>query len=167
MEAAFSGAAARSPSRQAGAPSIKTISERLRKELPGLRGFSETSIKKMRQFYEQWDPVISNSTATAAELQRIKSTITVDEIETTLLLSPKSPITIDDLELFGNLSFTHHVRILNGEKDVAKRWKYINWLLKTCGTHVSSSSKSNKFDIRKSVCQSGRRKRLHGAPDRG
>ena len=35
-----------------GTGAIKTISERLRKELPGLRGFSETSIKKMRQFYE-------------------------------------------------------------------------------------------------------------------
>lgn len=34
-----------------GTRAIKTISERLRKELPGLRGFFETSIKKMRQFY--------------------------------------------------------------------------------------------------------------------
>lgn len=40
-----------------GIGAIKTISEWLRKELPGLRGFSETSIKKMRQFYEQWEPV--------------------------------------------------------------------------------------------------------------
>jgi hypothetical protein len=53
----------------------------------------------------------------------------IGEIATTLLLSPKSPITIDDLELFGNLSFTHHVRILNGEKEVAKRWKYIKLAL--------------------------------------
>ena len=53
------------------------------------------------------------------------SPIMIGEIETTLLLSSKSTITIDDLELFVNLSFTHHVRILNGEKDVNKRWKYI------------------------------------------
>lgn len=46
-----------------GTNAIETISERLRKELPGLKGFSTTSIKKMRQFYEQWEPVISKSTA--------------------------------------------------------------------------------------------------------
>ncbi|MBD5201888.1 MAG: DUF1016 domain-containing protein [Bacteroidales bacterium] len=27
--------------------------------------------------------------------------------------------------MFCNLSFTHHIRILNGEKDIVKRWKYI------------------------------------------
>ena len=53
----------------------------------------------------------------------------IGEIETTSLLSSKSTITIDDLELFGNLSFTHHIRILNGEKDVSKRWKYIKLTL--------------------------------------
>ncbi|MDE7080342.1 MAG: hypothetical protein K2O78_01620 [Muribaculaceae bacterium] len=48
-----------------GTNAIETISERLRKELPGLKGFSTTSIKKMRQFYEQWEPVINKSTAVA------------------------------------------------------------------------------------------------------
>ena len=33
---------------------LETISENLRKQLPGLRGFSTTSLKKMRQFYENW-----------------------------------------------------------------------------------------------------------------
>ena len=37
-----------------GTNAIKTISNQLKHELPGLRGFSETSLKKMRQFYEQW-----------------------------------------------------------------------------------------------------------------
>ena len=36
-----------------GTGAIETISEQLRRALPGLRGFSPTSIKKMRQFYEQ------------------------------------------------------------------------------------------------------------------
>nr|WP_288566732.1 hypothetical protein [uncultured Treponema sp.] len=30
------------------------MSSQLRKELPGLRGFSATSLKKMRLFYENW-----------------------------------------------------------------------------------------------------------------
>ena len=37
-----------------GSGAIRTISEQLRKELPGLKGFSERSIRYMRQFYEVW-----------------------------------------------------------------------------------------------------------------
>jgi len=37
-----------------GSNAIGTISELLQQELPGLRGFSETSIKRMRIFYEAW-----------------------------------------------------------------------------------------------------------------
>ncbi len=37
-----------------GLGAIKTISERLHKDLPGLRGFSETNLKNMRLFYEGW-----------------------------------------------------------------------------------------------------------------
>lgn len=107
-----------------GTGAIKAISERLRKELPGLKGFSESSLKNMRMFYEEWSPVIESSDATSPI-----SPIMIGEIETTTLLSAKSPITTDDLELFGNLSFTHHIRILNGEKDVNKRWKYIKLAL--------------------------------------
>ena len=33
---------------------LETISSQLRKELPGLRGFSATSLKKKRLFYENW-----------------------------------------------------------------------------------------------------------------
>ncbi len=107
-----------------GTGAIKAISERLRKELPGLKGFSESSLKNMRMFYEEWSPVLESADATSSI-----SPIMISEIETTTLLSAKSPITTDDLELFGNLSFTHHIRILNGEKDVNKRWKYIKLAL--------------------------------------
>lgn len=37
-----------------GSGAIKAISEQLRKELSGLKGFSERSIRYMRQFYEVW-----------------------------------------------------------------------------------------------------------------
>ena len=33
---------------------IENISEQLRKELPGLRGFSVTNLRNMRTFYEEW-----------------------------------------------------------------------------------------------------------------
>ena len=37
-----------------GTGAIETISEQLRKELPGLRGFSARNIKNMRTFFEEW-----------------------------------------------------------------------------------------------------------------
>ena len=70
--------------------------------------------------YVEWSPVLESSDTPSSI-----SPIMIGEIETTSLLSSKSAITIDDLELFCNLSFTHHIRILNGEKDIVKRWKYI------------------------------------------
>ena len=82
-----------------GTGAIKTISERLRKELPGLKGFSETSIKKMRQFYEQWEPVINESTATAVDF---------------------------NIEEFLEISFSHHIEILNKVSDISTRNKYIH-----------------------------------------
>ena len=104
-----------------GTGAIRTISERLRKELPGLKGFSETNLKNMRLFYEEWEPIFNKSA-----ISTIISSVATDEIETALLLPAKSSVTTDDLESFLSLDFTHHIAILNGEKDVTKRLKYIH-----------------------------------------
>lgn len=104
-----------------GTSAIETISERLRKELPGLKGFSETNIKNMRLFYEEWEPIFSKSVVST-----VISSVATDEIETSLLLPAKSSVTTDDLESFLSLDFTHHIAILNGEKNPTKRLKYIH-----------------------------------------
>jgi len=43
-----------------GTGAIKKLSDDLQKELPGLRGFGEVSLKKMRLFYEEWVVVFTN-----------------------------------------------------------------------------------------------------------
>ncbi|QCD42378.1 PDDEXK nuclease domain-containing protein [Duncaniella dubosii] len=101
-----------------GTGAIKTISERLRKELPGLKGFSQTNLKYMRIFYEEWSPII--------EAKNHKSSAVADKINTDSLLPVKSSTTADDLERFLNLSFSHHIIILAEEKNIEKRWKYIS-----------------------------------------
>ncbi len=101
-----------------GTGAIKTISERLRKELPGLKGFSQTNLRYMRIFYEEWSPII--------EAKNPKSSAVADEIDTDSLLPVKSSTTADDLEKFLNLSFSHHIIILAEEKNIEKRWKYIS-----------------------------------------
>jgi hypothetical protein len=47
-----------------GAGMIKSISQRLRSEIPGLRGFGETNLRNMRLFYEAWSGIESNSSVT-------------------------------------------------------------------------------------------------------
>lgn len=66
-----------------GTGALETISQTLRKELPGLRGFSATQLKEMRLFYEAWmildpnssvmtDELNANSATAIAELQDYK-----------------------------------------------------------------------------------------------
>ena len=47
---------------------LETISEQLRRELPGLRGYSSTALRNMRKFYENWDMLDSNSASALAEI---------------------------------------------------------------------------------------------------
>ena len=53
-----------------GSNAIGTISELLQQELPGLRGFSETSIKRMRIFYEAWCGMFENRPSATDDLQK-------------------------------------------------------------------------------------------------
>lgn len=56
-----------------GQGAIEAISNQLRKELPGLRGFSATSMRNMRTFYEEWKQLESNSSVATDEIQTIHS----------------------------------------------------------------------------------------------
>ena len=60
-----------------GTGAIDRISEQLRRELPGLRGFSATSIKKMRTFYEFWCQYI-NRPPMAVDLQITEDKAVID-----------------------------------------------------------------------------------------
>lgn len=52
-----------------GSGAVKAISEQLRRELPGLRGFGERNIYKMRTFFEEWDVLFRNFAVATAKLQ--------------------------------------------------------------------------------------------------
>ena len=57
-----------------GAKTLDTISERLQRELPGLRGFSSGNLKKMRIFYEEWQ-CLSIGSPMANQLQQFENKI--------------------------------------------------------------------------------------------
>ena len=63
-----------SRSAQWGTNAIKTISDQLQQELPGLKGFSEKNIRKMRQFYEEWCEVFEIHSAVPNEITLVEQT---------------------------------------------------------------------------------------------
>ena len=116
---------------------LETISAQLRKELPGLRGFSASNLKNMRQFYDNWAFLEdSNSTDASVELLAVSSNSTVitDELKD----DQKSIIPITDFKLTGiNLAdfpvedffkvpFSHHITIFSKVKNLQERYYYIH-----------------------------------------
>jgi hypothetical protein len=56
-----------------GTGALEFISERLRADLPGLVGFSLTSMKNMRKFYEAWALIENNSATRIADFRWLPS----------------------------------------------------------------------------------------------
>lgn len=116
---------------------IESISEQLRRELPGLRGFSARSIRNMRTFYEYWKQYLIWQ-PTAAKLQL---SINQDNIEIDCFSLQKwSPVAakINRNEFLG-ISFSHHLEILQKTKDIQEVLFYI---------HQTVLHKWDKYDLR-------------------
>lgn len=97
-----------------GKGAIKSISDLLRQQLPGLRGFSETSLKDMRIFYEEWHGMFSNDYEGEIDGYIVnRQLVTAD-------------LTESQLEKFFCLSFTHHREILRKTNALQERLFYID-----------------------------------------
>jgi predicted nuclease of restriction endonuclease-like (RecB) superfamily len=108
---------------------IDAVSEQLRKELPGLRGFSAASLRKMRTFYEEWQMLSDNSfveTNKLADIER-NSFVGTNELPTVQFkIDANFPIAA-----FMNIGFSHHYAIISKVKDVAQRKFYIQFAADT------------------------------------
>jgi len=133
-----------------GTGAIEAISERLRKELPGLRGFAVSSLKNMRLFYEEWSILDSNSPITIGQSQHEEnqdsnnSPIAIGELNDVTTIdnaidirhSLQIPVIGDfPIEDFFRVPFTHHIRIIERLKDAADRYYYIH---RTAEEHLSA-----------------------------
>ncbi|MDR0196759.1 MAG: DUF1016 N-terminal domain-containing protein, partial [Oscillospiraceae bacterium] len=87
-----------------GKGAIRRISNDLQKELLGLRGFSDSSIKNMRAFYEGWQPIFTNRQLPTGDLQKIP--FIENEIDLSLLKSHISGFSAADD--YYKVGFTHH-----------------------------------------------------------
>ena len=108
---------------------IEAVSEQLRKELPGLRGFSAASLRKMRAFYEEWQMLSDDSFVETNKLVDIESNsfVGTNELPTVQFkIDANFPITA-----FMNIGFTHHYAIISKVKDVEQRKFYIQFAADT------------------------------------
>ena len=128
-----------------GKGAIDTISEQLRKELPGLRGFSAPSLRKMRIFYEEWMMLERNSFVPTNKLAPQSGKMFVPTNEITKFNTKSSVVTdefaadteIRQLQLanlpnfplreFLSISFTHHIAILTKAKTYEERVFYMKY----------------------------------------
>lgn len=129
-----------------GTNALQTISDKLRKDLPGLRGFSANSLKNMRKFYENWmmldaanTAVDPNSTIVNVDSEEeTNSTIAIVELgggENVVEVGAMHIKELNDfpVEDFFKVPFTHHIRIIEGTKDIKARYYYIH---KTAEEHL-------------------------------
>lgn len=113
-----------------GTGALAQISSQLQKEMPGLKGYSETSLKDMRTFYEEWAPLVNrqpvaDELASASNQMPVASAGMIDE--RLMLREIRQPVA-DELDWgdFLRVPFTHHVMILRKEKSPEGRAFYIH-----------------------------------------
>ena len=103
-----------------GTGAIAAISERLSQELPGLRGFSPSNIKNMRQFFEEWRDQSNRQVATGD----LTKCLTDGDLPVIRQLST-GELTESDMAAFFSIGFTHHMEIIFKCRSQAERWYYI------------------------------------------
>lgn len=134
-----------------GASALKAISEQLHKEMPGLRGFSETSLKKMRLFFEHWKMLDAKSCVATHGSQKTESCVmthdmtiapstdNLGKLESNNMIDIYHSIAIPNIvgfpvEDFFKVPFTHHVEIYRKVEDFQARYYYIR---RTAEEHLS------------------------------
>ena len=100
-----------------GKGAIEQVSSLLQKELPGLRGFSATSIRNMRIFYEEWDKVLNH--------QPLADDLALNE--KLLLVEIHQPVADEfNWSDFLSIGFSHHTEIISKAKTLEARLFYIH-----------------------------------------
>ena len=134
-----------------GASMMEKISEQLRKDLPGLRGYSKSMLYEMRRFYEIWNMLDIDSpiaigksekepTIAIADSVNAKIPIAIGKVQTSenkidIYRSIAIPNVAEfPIEDFFSVPFTHHIRIMTICKDLDERYYYIH---RTAEEHLS------------------------------
>lgn len=113
-----------------GKGAIDAISERLDKELPGLRGFTSRNLRYMRTFYEEWEMLdLVGQPENTSENVPNSLELTNSELANTAIV-PIWNLQVPDypdfpMDAFLHIGFTHHRVILGKAKGIEERLFYI------------------------------------------
>lgn len=143
-----------------GAGAIKAISDQLLREMPGLRGYSETNLKNMRKFFDAWKMLDANSSVATDESQST-SAIDASSQESAVMTAEcslkESAVATAELQIadnkidiyhsicipnavefpvedFFSVPFTHHIKMVESVKSLEARYYYIH---RTAQEHLS------------------------------
>lgn len=143
-----------------GAKVIENISNDLQANLPGLRGFSATNLKYMKQFYENYSFIQISQSPTdefksSSETQIRQSPTDESFSVSKAILKPinkkNTPILTNDFFAnFFSISFSHHYKIISNTANWNERLFYINhsaqnqWTVKTLEHHLETNFYKSK-----------------------
>ena len=129
-----------------GTGAIDALSKRLQVELPGLRGFAASNIKRMRELFEAWADVLQIRPLPMGEIEAVPSS--KEELSETVVpfieIRPLSTDEFDksDIDAFLRIGFTHHSLIVEKTKSIDERLYYIKacahgqWTVETLRAHL-------------------------------
>ena len=134
-----------------GTGALEAISQILRKELPGLKGYSATQLREMRLFYEAWQILDPNSSVMTDESSNqtlidsvpANSSVMTDELhacdnQIDIYHSIQIPNLADfPVEDFFKVPFTHHTQIRAIKTSLEARYYYIH---RTAEEHLTTRS---------------------------
>lgn len=134
-------------SRQAkyGTNALKIISDQLQQEMPGLQGFSDTNMKRMRKFYEEWSPIIEKRPPLADDFN--VEVIPIESQRITIRPLVADEFTKEEQQDFLATPFSHHYEVLIKAPTLDERMFYIH----KCATefwtkeHLISQLKSDLY----------------------
>ena len=134
-------------SRQAeyGTNALKIISNQLQQEMPGLQGFSESSMKRMRKFYEGWCDMIEKRPPAVDDLQI--AIVPIENQKITIRPLAVDDFTEEEQRDFLATPFIHHYNILVHANDLAERLFYIHKCAREFWTkeHLVAQLKSDLY----------------------
>ena len=124
-----------------GTNALQSISDKLQSDLPGLRGFSATNLKKMRTFYDNWKSMDYNSSVATDEISPV-ATGEIEDVQKEgdiIIGIENNAIRIDDvasfpIEDFFKIPFSHHMLVIEKVKEIEARYYYIH---RTAEEHLS------------------------------
>ena len=116
-----------------GSGALKSISSQLQQEMPGLTGFSEANMRKMRLFYEAWQPVFEPQAESTFDMVPVIDHIELidfrsqvaNELSDAKRSQPANELGEELLRCFLVVGFDNHIRIISNVQTFDEQIFYV------------------------------------------